>query len=367
MKKIFLLILLFISFISFGQRTVHYYPALTTVADTTEFLVWDHNAAATKKVWFVDLQKGVWEGTNFKRNGSGITENIWIGYDAGSGYSSGEGNIGIGGYTMTSLNGAYYNTALSPYCLRNLTNGEGNTALSYGAGYNLTTGDYNFFGGLYAGYATTEGFSNSVLGNHALYSNTTGHNITAIGDSAGFTGTAASFSIYIGNKAGYSNSLDSVLFIDVTSTVHPLIWGNFSTRHIVINGSDIDHNPNERNFFVNGTAGGSGAWNNDCDSTLKKNIITIENGLIKVMRLRGVEFEWKDNREPGKRIGFIAQEVKEIVPEIVEGEEGSMSIQTSQITALLVEAVKQQQRQIRILYIACGIMFILFLVLLIKN
>jgi hypothetical protein len=59
MKKIFLLILLFISFISFGQRTVHYYPALTTVSDSTEFLVWDYDASATKKVWFIDLQKGV--------------------------------------------------------------------------------------------------------------------------------------------------------------------------------------------------------------------------------------------------------------------------------------------------------------------
>jgi hypothetical protein len=46
-------------------------------------------------------------------------------------------------------------------------------------------------------------------------------------------------------------------------------------------------------------------------------------------------------------IGFIAQEVKEILPELVrENENGLLSLRDKSITALLVEAIKEQQKQI---------------------
>ncbi|MEE8190652.1 MAG: tail fiber domain-containing protein, partial [Candidatus Scalindua sediminis] len=79
------------------------------------------------------------------------------------------------------------------------------------------------------------------------------------------------------------------------------------------------------------------------DVRLKKDIITIENALDKVEKLRGVQFEWKDitNHPEGKQIGFIAQEAKEIIPEVVSKKGKNLSMQYAPITALLVEAVKE--------------------------
>ena len=92
-------------------------------------------------------------------------------------------------------------------------------------------------------------------------------------------------------------------------------------------------------------AGGATAWTNESDRRLKKNITPITDGLKIVKGLEGVRFEWKDGREPGVRVGFIAQNVEKVLPEVVyPGEPYAM--QSSQITAVLVEAVKEQQKQI---------------------
>ena len=86
------------------------------------------------------------------------------------------------------------------------------------------------------------------------------------------------------------------------------------------------------------------------DRKLKKNIQSLEGSLEKVLDLRGVSFQWKRNDK--ESIGFIAQEVQEVVPEIVHNnrieEDGvlkseSLGVDYGNITALLVEAVKEQQ------------------------
>ena len=66
------------------------------------------------------------------------------------------------------------------------------------------------------------------------------------------------------------------------------------------------------------------------------------------MQLRGVNFEWKDleNHEEGLHIGFIAQEAEKIIPEVVDDKGKYYSMQYAPITALLVEAIKEQQKMI---------------------
>lgn len=61
------------------------------------------------------------------------------------------------------------------------------------------------------------------------------------------------------------------------------------------------------------------AFNNFSDKRLKKNITTIDSkqSLDKVLQLSGVTFEWKDAPERGERLGLIAQQVEEIVPQVV--------------------------------------------------
>lgn len=88
--------------------------------------------------------------------------------------------------------------------------------------------------------------------------------------------------------------------------------------------------------------GGSRPWINNSDLRLKENVYTIKDALDKVLGLRGVTYEWKSDKTDDKNLGFIAQEVKNVLPEVVsQDEDGYYSINESSITAVLVEAVKE--------------------------
>ena len=79
---------------------------------------------------------------------------------------------------------------------------------------------------------------------------------------------------------------------------------------------------------------------------LKTNITPMNNSLDKIMALQGVNFEWKDGRG-GKQIGLIADDVADVVPEVVQFNETSpTSLQYSKMVALLIEGMKEQQNEI---------------------
>jgi hypothetical protein len=81
------------------------------------------------------------------------------------------------------------------------------------------------------------------------------------------------------------------------------------------------------------------------DIRVKENIKTIDNALDKVKALRGVEYNKIDNSE--KSVGVIAQEIEEVIPEVVrEDDQGMKSVAYGNITAVLIEAIKEQQKQI---------------------
>ncbi len=91
------------------------------------------------------------------------------------------------------------------------------------------------------------------------------------------------------------------------------------------------------------------------DARFKTNVSAIANPLEKVLQLRGVNFDWNQSQFPertfsSKRaLGFIAQEVEKVLPEVVETEksaDGYKAIQYDKVVALLVEAIKEQQKQI---------------------
>ena len=89
-------------------------------------------------------------------------------------------------------------------------------------------------------------------------------------------------------------------------------------------------------------------WDTYSSRRWKTNIQTLPDALAKVEQLRGVSYDLKSN---GKHeIGVIAEEVGQVVPEIVSYEENgkdAQGVDYSRLTALLIEAVKQQQQQIR--------------------
>ena len=84
------------------------------------------------------------------------------------------------------------------------------------------------------------------------------------------------------------------------------------------------------------------------DESLKTNITDIDNALGKVVNLRGVEFDYKKTGDHS--IGLIAQEVEEVLPDLVyEDILGVKSVAYQNIVAVLIEAVKEQQIQIELL------------------
>ena len=82
------------------------------------------------------------------------------------------------------------------------------------------------------------------------------------------------------------------------------------------------------------------------DETLKKDIKTLDNALGKVMAMRGVTYQFKSRPEK-QEVGFLAQEMKNSVPEVVGvTHHGTLAIDYAKLTSVLVEAVKSQQEQI---------------------
>ncbi len=80
------------------------------------------------------------------------------------------------------------------------------------------------------------------------------------------------------------------------------------------------------------------------DAAIKENVLPLESSLEKVLSLRGVSFSWKDGAR--KSMGLVAQEVEDVFPEIVLGEEGEKSIQYTALIAPLIEGMREQQAEI---------------------
>ena len=80
------------------------------------------------------------------------------------------------------------------------------------------------------------------------------------------------------------------------------------------------------------------------DEKLKKDISTIDDALDKVKQLRGVDYTWKQSEEKSK--GVIAQELQEVFPELVSESGSGLSVNYNGIIGVLIEAIKEQQKQI---------------------
>ena len=95
------------------------------------------------------------------------------------------------------------------------------------------------------------------------------------------------------------------------------------------------------NAWSEGKCGGNRDWENDSDARLKENVSTITNALHTITNLRGVTFDWKSGG--ARDAGFIAQEALPYVPETISynEERDEYTMAASQLTALLVEGVKE--------------------------
>ncbi len=131
--------------------------------------------------------------------------------------------------------------------------GWSNTFVGSTAGYSNTAGTYNVALGSQALYSNSNGGSNIAIGHQALRANSTTSNNTAIGHTAlrsttagnntalgygsGYSNSTGTGNIFIGYSAGYSETASNKLYIENSNSASPLIWGDFNTDVVNINGS----------------------------------------------------------------------------------------------------------------------------------
>jgi hypothetical protein len=141
------------------------------------------------------------------------------------------------------------------------------------------------------------------------------------------SGSSSHYIELSGNLPGFTNGLYNCLKTSL-SDLH-FAAGNTYTGYINSNGGFTDVS----------------------DAVLKENVVTIDGALNKSLQLRGRYFTWiNENQTDDRQIGFIAQEVEAVVPELVTtSSTGIKGVSYGKTAALLVEAIKEQQTLIEAL------------------
>jgi len=175
---------------------------------------------------------GTWKLPAMFFNGD-ITTDRWL--STGSNTFFGVDVVGADNLTHTAGSEGYYNTAIGYFALHDITTSYFNTAVGAHALENLTTGIYNTAVGQLALGDVSTGQFNTAVGMQALVLNTGSYN-TALGLFAGANNIAGDSNVFLGSQAGKSELGSNKLYIDVVDTATPLIYGDFSTNEITVNG-----------------------------------------------------------------------------------------------------------------------------------
>ena len=146
--------------------------------------------------------------------------------------------------------------------------------------------------------------------------------------------------------AGSGDDATGLMFVNSGSTqrIVPCQEG-FTLNDGIIN---LGHSSNRfKDGYFSGTVNAAN-FNTTSDATLKTNVETLSGSLDAVMSMRGVSFDWI---ESGKsEVGVIAQEIEEIIPDLVNtNEQGIKSVKYGNMVAVLIEAIKDQQKRIEAL------------------
>ena len=232
--------------------------------------------------------------------------------------------------------------------------GFSNTFAGRSAGTNNSSGNFNSFFGHFAGTNNTTGSNNTFFGRNAGTINTVGSNNTAIGASANVSINNLTYATAIGAGSTVDESNTVVLGrnngSDTVSVPGDLTVTGSISIHNGIFALPLDNQGAIPICAVN-FPGSSSFVLTHCSSSIryKNNVEPFTSGLSVVNRLRPVTYNWKRN---GVRdIGFIAEEVADIEPLLASyNEKGQIEgVKYGQITTVLVNAVKEQQKQIEML------------------
>jgi len=300
------------------------------------------------------------KATNFRTTVAGGGWNIAD--NTGAAVGGGDNNVASGmratvgggedntaGQSHVTIGGGENNSSTWPYGTIsggswNVADGTGATVA--GGASNSVTGSYGAIGGGQHNSAT-HWYSTVSGGEH----NCASGQFAAVG--GGAMDTAAAFGSFVAGCAVRATSSAEYTFA---------FGSNFtpSTPNAVI----FSHAENETKVGIDTASPGNiltvrmgsatnpvaDAWSVYSSKRWKTNIQPISDPIEKVQKLEGVYFDWTTD---GKRdLGMIAEEVGKVIPEVVAYEENGIDAQSldyARLVALLVEAIKEQQREIELL------------------
>ncbi len=125
-----------------------------------------------------------------------------------------------------------------------------------------------------------------------------------------------------------------------------------------LSGNAIEGNssePTKYDFYASGLGMDYGS---SSSRRWKTNIQTIDDALLKVLKLRGVYFDWNEDHGGRHDIGFIAEEIGSVIPEIVSYEANgidAIAVDYSKMTPLLLQAIIELQSQVEQLKAQCSL------------
>jgi len=284
-------------------------------------------------------------------------------------YSHAEGSLTIaGGSTSHAEGDATSALGLSSHSEGQNTLASGNSSHAEGDG-SIASGPYSHAEGketiASGSYAHVENDKNYALGD---FTHAGGRGVNAYGDGSfvHFTGFRSNFleygasgtsSVILGGRLhkGYTGTTDSAIIGGSTNIIEANVQ-----RSVILGGEDLSATTNDYVYVpsLNIKTVGSSAFVNDIridangnlttntsDIRFKENINNITNALSLINQLQGVTYQWIDRNSGGDtvKLGFIAQSVEEIVPDLVftNQVDGYKGLHIDGIIPLLVEAVKE--------------------------
>jgi len=147
----------------------------------------------------------------------------------------------------------------------------------------------------------------------------------------------------VNNKANSAN----IIYRSGTTTI--VGGGSSSNKLYVLDNGDVGVNDSTPSYKLDadGTIRATGDVIAYSDRRVKENIKTIDNALNKVLKLRGVSYNRKDIDDKSTKIGVIAQEVLETIPEVVEKDlEDKYSVAYGNMAGLFIEAIKELKAEV---------------------
>jgi len=300
-------------------------------------------------------QANVFIGNNAGKSNTTGYYNVILGNDAGSSSTEGAFNVFIGNSAGSQVSTGTSNVLIGRMAGQIVTGGYNNVIIGAESGKSVQDGHGNLLMGFLSGQAIIDGYSNIMFGSESGYFNVDGRNNVFIGERAGYNNTGE-YNLFLGNYAGYSETGSAKLYIENSEADEntALIYGDFTADNLRLNANTGILGPADPTYslYVYGNAITTGNWQGS-DKKWKKNINPDTYGLSSLKKLLPVSYYWRYEEFPNmnfdnrRQIGFIAQDVENIMPELVKTDKnGNKAISYSKLTPIIVKAIQEQNLEI---------------------